>query len=155
MYVLADVLVGVLPLESVSKAVVAKFPRRVQNRRRSMLVPPCVYVSMSHNVIIQCMVSSGMLDISSLCMCTPSSSPKACLANAAAVFPPKCSCCAHWTRDTGSWCAWTVCCPQEQSQMSLNVDLRCSPAIVVTVAIRVPTAVCTLPRRWNWVQRKT
>ena len=40
MHVLADVLVGILPLESVSKAIVAKFLRRVQNRRRSILVPP-------------------------------------------------------------------------------------------------------------------
>ena len=40
MYVLADVLVGILPLESVSKAIVAKFPRRVQSRRRSILAPP-------------------------------------------------------------------------------------------------------------------
>ena len=37
-YVLADVLVGDLPLESVSKAVVAKFLRRAQNRRKSMKV---------------------------------------------------------------------------------------------------------------------
>ena len=37
-YVLADVLVGNLPLESVSKAVVAKFLRRAQNRRKSMKV---------------------------------------------------------------------------------------------------------------------
>ena len=37
-YVLVDVLVGNLPLESVSKAIVAKFLRRAQNRRKSVKV---------------------------------------------------------------------------------------------------------------------
>ena len=37
-YVLVDVFVGNLPLESVSKAIVAKFLRRAQNRRKSVKV---------------------------------------------------------------------------------------------------------------------
>ena len=39
-YVLADILAQKLQLESIFDAVIEKFLRRAQNRRRSILVPP-------------------------------------------------------------------------------------------------------------------